>query len=181
MKKILIVILCLVLALSVMGCGKSADEGEKVEVTTGDTGLATGETFSFSTTTFGGDAFTREDIADANLVMVNLWEPWCGPCVEEMPDLERIYEENQGSGFVVLGVFWDDTMDDDARATLESAGITYPILRGSKDFERFQTSYVPTTVFLAGDGTILSEEPLIGSRSYEDWNAIVQGLLEGLE
>ena len=172
LKEILAVALIVAMCFAFAACG-SKDEGGPV-----DNG---GDTFSFATEDFEGNAFTSNDVKDAKLVMINLWEPWCGPCVGEMPDLERIYEENKDKGFVILGVFSETSQDEEAAQILADSGITYPILRYSNEFDGFQTGYVPTTVFLTGEGKLLSEEPLIGSRSYEDWTTIVQGLLEDLE
>ena len=66
---------------------------------------------------------------DAKVVMINLWEPWCGPCVNEMPGLEKLYEQYKDKGLVILGVFSSQDMDEDARKVIEDAGITYPILK----------------------------------------------------
>ena len=61
--------------------------------------------------------FTLRTTAGANLrlqeqrgqvVMVNFWATWCGPCKIEMPHLNRIYEKYRASGFQLLGVNIDD-------------------------------------------------------------------------
>jgi hypothetical protein len=77
-------------------------------------------------------------------------------------------------------VFSDTTADDDATKVLEDTGVTYPILRMSKEFAGFQTGYVPTTVFLTGEGALLHEDPVIGAHTYEEWDRMVSGLLEAL-
>ena len=113
--------------------------------------------------------------------MINMWEPWCGPCVGEMPDLEKIYEEFKDQGLVILGVFAETGMDEDAAQILEECGITYPILRSTSEFDGFQTGYVPTTVFLTGEGKLMSEYPVIGAQSFDAWHSAVKGLLEVVE
>ena len=134
----------------------------------------------FSATDRNGTHYSESVFSENKITMVNMWEPWCGPCVGEMPDLERIYEEHKDEGFVILGVFSETGMDEDAYQVLEEAGITYPILRMSSEFAALQTDYVPTTVFMTGDGRLLMDEPVIGSQSYASWNAAVMELLDGL-
>ena len=67
---------------------------------------------------------------------------------------------------------------NNAVKVLEEAGITYPVLRASEEFAGFQTGYVPTTVFLTGEGKLMSQYPVIGSQSYDSWSSAVKGLLE---
>ena len=194
MKKILTVLICLSLIFTLMaamtGCG--GDEAQVTDTDPAEEPVAEpeteteaeaqdGEVFTFSTETFSGEAFSSDDVKDAKLVMINFWEPWCGPCVGEMPDLEKVYEEHKNEGFVILGVFSDTTMDDDAAKILEDAGITYPILRYTSEFDGFQTGYVPTTVFMTGEGKLVSDEPVIGGQSYDAWNTAVKGILEDLK
>ena len=181
MKKILAIILCLMLVFTFAACGGSQNEEAAPEGGSDSTPAETGgDLFTFSTETFEGEPFCSEDVKDAKLVMINLWEPWCGPCVGEMPDLEKVYEEFKDEGFVILGVFTDFTQDETTSEILEEAGITYPILRATKEFEGFQTSYVPTSVFLTGEGKLISTEPVIGAQSYDAWKSTVESLLEGM-
>src|SRR4051812_48218930 len=51
------------------------------------------------------------------VVMVNFWATWCGPCRQEMPQLDRLYQKYRASGFVLLGV----NVDDDARKAADVA------------------------------------------------------------
>lgn len=133
--------------------------------------------FILSTEDIDGNAISMEDYSDAKLIMVNFWEPWCGPCVGEMPDLERIYEEYSTDGFVILGVFSTEGMDSEVREVLDSCGITYPILRYEEHMEPFITEYVPTTILLDGHGNVLTDEPLVGGKSYDDWKQIIEGYM----
>ncbi|MBR2731848.1 MAG: TlpA family protein disulfide reductase [Clostridia bacterium] len=145
--------------------------------TTAPTTKRTGETFTFTTTDMDGNAVASADFAGAKVIMVNMWEPWCGPCVGEMPDLQKLYTKYQGQGLVILGVTTSPATD--VNSTVTRLGITYPIVSGNAQFNRFDTGYVPTTVFLDGEGHILSEEPYIGSKSGTEWERIILTYLQG--
>lgn len=123
----------------------------------------------FSTTDINGKSISDEDIKDAKLIMVNFWEPWCGPCVGEMPELEKLYQNYKEKGFIILGVFHSSDSLDDAKAIVDDNHITYPIVMGNEDFAKFTTEYVPATVFFDSEGNLLNSEPLIGAKSYDEW------------
>ena len=124
---------------------------------------------NFSTTDINGASVSFADIKGATLIMLNFWEPWCGPCVGEMPELENLYQNYKDQGLLILGVFYCTDYMDDARDVLDYAQITYPVLIGNNDFLPYVTEYVPTTVFFDSEGNLLNSEPVIGSRSYDDW------------
>ncbi len=189
MRKFFALLICLMLIFTLTaamtGCGQDeeitdTDPTEDPAIEVPDEPEDSGEVFTFSTETFSGEPFSTEDVKDAKVVMINFWEPWCGPCVGEMPDLEKVYEEHKDEGFVILGVFSETGQDDDAASILNEAGITYPILRYTSEFDGFQTGYVPTTVFMTGEGKLLLKDPVIGGQSYDTWNTAVKSLLEGL-
>lgn len=134
--------------------------------------------FSFSTTDINGKEVSIEDFSDAKLIMVNFWEPWCGPCVGEMPDLEKIYEEYKSEGLVILGVFSTLDMEAEAREVLNSCGTTYPILKFEDSMTPFITEYVPTTIFVDSDGNVLTDEPIVGGNSYDDWKEYIDEYMD---
>lgn len=130
----------------------------------------------FSTTDRDGAAWDESALADYTLIMLNFWEPWCPPCVAEMPDLEKLYQAYAEQGFLILGVYSTEGMESEADAVLADAGTTYPILHYCEAFDAFQTGYVPTTVFVNGAGELVGST-VIGSQPYARWAAVVEDLL----
>jgi len=61
------------------------------------------------------------------IILVNFWASWCAPCREEMPAMERLYQEFKDRGFVVLAI---DTKDKrkDALAFIKELKLTYPVV-----------------------------------------------------
>jgi peroxiredoxin len=89
------------------------------------------------------------------VVLVNFWATWCGPCRQEMPHLNRLYDKYRASGFVLLGV----NVDDDARKAAEVAsklGVTFPVLLDTdKTVSRlYDMSAMPATVVIDRDGRV---------------------------
>lgn len=152
---------------------KSTEETSTVVETTEDNARR----LDFSTTDIDNNSVSLSDFQEAKVIMLNFWEPWCGPCVREMGDLEKLYEAYKDSGFVLIGAFTTQGQDADVRSVMSNCGTTYPILRASESMYEFMTEYVPTTIFLDGSGRILVEEPVIGAKKYSDWESIITKLL----
>lgn len=134
-----------------------------------------------------GETVTEEIFYDYKVTMLNFWEPWCGPCVGEMPDLESIYEEyGSGTGDVnIIGCF--STLDG-AKEAVRQCGVTYPSIDYTSAFDVFQTGYVPATIFFDENGQILSSEYadeagtiFVGSRDYDTWKTIIEEMLSSCE
>jgi peroxiredoxin len=89
------------------------------------------------------------------VVMVNFWATWCGPCREEMPQLNRLYQKYKGAGFVLLGV----NVDDDTRKAADVAGklgVTFPVLLDTDKVvsKLYDLSTMPSTVLIDRDGKV---------------------------
>lgn len=61
----------------------------------------------FSLRSIDGHAVRLSDYAGKDVVLLNFWATWCGPCAGEMPHLQRLYEKYKSSGFVVLAISMD--------------------------------------------------------------------------
>jgi peroxiredoxin len=125
-------------------------------------GLACGDALALAS----GSApdFTLQTLAGGNLrlkeqrgqvVMLNFWATWCGPCKQEMPHLNRLYEKYKGSGFLLLGV----NIDDDARSAAGVAsklGLGFPVLLDTdkKVSRQYDLATMPSTVIIDRDGKI---------------------------
>jgi peroxiredoxin len=87
------------------------------------------------------------------VVMVNFWATWCGPCRQEMPHLNRLYEKYRGSGFTLLGV----NVDDDTYKATELAArlaVKFPVLfdTDKRVSRAYDLSAMPVTVLIDRDG-----------------------------
>ena len=153
------------------------DSAVSSEVSSTDTEIPEDEDESsgltFSTTALDGSPVDESIFEGKSLIMLNFWEPWCGPCVSEMPDLQRISEEYADKGFLIVGVY---STERDTQKVVDSLGINYPIIKNCEAFDQFVTGYVPTTAFVDGEGNIVSEL-IVGGRSYEDWKEIIDSLM----
>lgn len=150
--------------------------GETTSAQSNDT-VSTDKKITYNTTDLNGEAVTDQQMRDAKLVLVNYWEPWCKPCVGEMPDLEKLYENYKDKGLLILGVFADESTQEDAEAIVESKGITYPILHCDDQLAAFTKDYVPVTYVTDGEGNLLKDEPISGSQDYETWEKLVKEYL----
>ena len=90
-----------------------------------------------------------------DVVMINFWATWCGPCRQEMPLLDDLYTRYERVGFKLLGV----NIDDDSRRAMdmiEELGVSFPVLFDeSKDVSRlYQVEAMPVTVLVDRSGTV---------------------------
>jgi peroxiredoxin len=79
----------------------------------------------FSTPDLDGKTQTLADYK-GEVVLVNIWATWCGPCREEMPRLNRLFHDRQTQGLIVFGL--SDEAPAIQRKFLQSVPITYPLL-----------------------------------------------------
>jgi thiol-disulfide isomerase/thioredoxin len=61
-----------------------------------------------------------------DVVLVNIWATWCGPCRAEMPKLDRLYRTRKGQRFIVFGLSDEETMRQ--KEFLKEIPVSYPLL-----------------------------------------------------
>lgn len=89
------------------------------------------------------------------VVLINFWATWCGPCRQEMPLLDEIYLKYRRAGLVLLSVNIDEDTD---RATemAETLGVSYPVLMDTRNevAKAYDIGTMPLTVLIDREGTI---------------------------
>jgi peroxiredoxin len=89
------------------------------------------------------------------VVMINFWASWCGPCRQEMPLLESIYKKYNKLGFTLLGV----NVEPDSQAAdkwLKETPVSFPILYDteSKVSKLYDVPGMPSTVIIDRAGRV---------------------------
>jgi thiol-disulfide isomerase/thioredoxin len=90
-----------------------------------------------------------------NVVLINFWASWCGPCREEMPLLNALHKKYAPLGFTVLGVNVEEQLDG-ARGFLSNVPVDFPILldNTNKVSKQYKVIAMPTTVVVDRDGNM---------------------------
>ena len=112
------------------------------------------------------------------ILLLNFWATWCGPCREEMPDLDNLYQKYQNLGLVVVGVSLDSDRSD-ARDFIEEIGIQYPIYWDGMDGPLAKTLggifALPTTFLFDANGKLVKK--IVGPRTMKEFEAILRPYL----
>lgn len=119
-------------------------------------------------------------------VFLNFWATWCGPCRNEMPEIQKIYEETQqeeDSDLVVLGIaapgFGQEKSQEEVEAFLEKNGYTYPVLMDTTGevFMEYGISAYPTTFMVDRDGNLFGY--IQGQLNEAMMRSIIRQTMEG--
>jgi peroxiredoxin len=90
-----------------------------------------------------------------NVVLINFWASWCGPCREEMPLLNDLHNKYEALGFTVLGVNVEEDLNG-ALGFLGNTPVDFPVLLDSTNqvSKQYQVIAMPTTVMVDRDGNM---------------------------
>ena len=139
----------------------------------------------FETKGVDGKDYTEKVFSDYDLTLVNIFTTWCSPCVNEIPELEKLYEEMKEKGVGVVGVVLDTVGDDGKQddATVKKAGVlqektkaSYPFLIPDSTMMNGRLNGIsafPEIFFVDKEGNIVGET-YSGSHSLDEWKEIVE-------
>lgn len=201
MKKVLAILLAaFVLVSCFAACGNNTPGNSPSSTVTEDgrmrvpeediEGTEHGSFAKFKAVDFEGKVYDESIFKGKKLTMINIWATFCRPCINEMPDLELLSKEYAEEDFQLIGIACDVTYDDEGyydKALLNKAieiadeitEVTYLNLLPSRSLDSIKLEEVysvPETIFVDENGNIV-DRSYIGSRSLEDWKAIVDSIL----
>ena len=134
---------------------------EKADIPQDNLGYAVGKTmpdFSF-TTCDGQEKSLYTSLAEKELVLINIWATWCGPCGMEFPYMEEAYQ--QYSDRVEIFALSCESADSDEILASYAAekGMSFPVGRDSAGLaSTFSVMSIPTSIYIDRYGTICAIE-----------------------
>ncbi len=135
----------------------------------------------FALTTIEGRTIDSSRLR-GNVVLVNFWATWCGPCKEEMPALKRLKESFAGKSFELLAVTTDQQVEG-IRTFVQALGLEFPVLLdNTKDVSAaFAVRGLPTTVLIDRQNRLVGRA--VGPRAWDSAEsvALVRQILEGIK
>lgn len=89
-------------------------------------------------------------------VLVDFWATWCGPCLDELPDLKALYAKYKDRGFTIVGISIDDMGKEVVGPFVRENQVSYPILLAGPDpVQGFQVPGLPTAYLIDRRGFIV--------------------------
>lgn len=195
-KKILILGMALMLAAGISACNASSKtssseatttESKQADAKAEDSKQAESDKEDkkfpeFTAKTVSGEDISSDLFKDSKLTVVNVWGSWCGPCVHEIPELQKLYESMKDKDVNVIGLAQDAGTDLDAvKEIIDKNKVTYQNIVPEGATEDFVMNLMafPTTFFVDSDRNIVGV--IQGGRNLEAFTAAVEGVLEKLK
>ncbi|HEY3323639.1 MAG TPA: TlpA disulfide reductase family protein [Planctomycetota bacterium] len=136
---------------------KQAEEAMTAQKSAGDKLKVGNEPFPIEEKDINGNPFSLKALR-GKVVLIDFWATWCGPCMAEIPNVVRLYKEQQKNGFEVVGISLDKDKGAIANAMQEHE-MTWPVV---SDFGGWQSAIaqkwgirsIPATYLLDRRGII---------------------------
>lgn len=89
------------------------------------------------------------------VVLINFWATWCGPCRQEMPILSALHDKYKSMGFIVLGINVEEESAA-ARKLLKELPVSFPVLfdTDSSVSKQYRVAAMPSTVLIDRNGNM---------------------------
>jgi thiol-disulfide isomerase/thioredoxin len=113
--------------------------------------------------------------ADNNKILITFMAAWCGPCIDELPVLNKLYQKYQKQGLKLIGISIDLEGPKAMQPIVDKLKISFPIYwYGDTAVQKFSLFVIPM-IFLVKDGRIVEKLP--GRRSEKELNKKIREFL----
>ena len=160
----------LCLAVALVACGGAQSSGESGSTAT-----------DFALQDVDGNWVRLSDHLGEDVILINFWATWCGPCTGELPHLQRLYETYKDKGFVVLAVSMDGPESvAEVAPHARRYGLTFPVLLDEETRVVGMLNprrAAPYNILIDRDGKIVTTKEGYSAGDEDALEAEVQGLL----
>ncbi len=150
-----------------------ADTSNSKRVTPSSPGAGEG----FMLAGLDGKPFPFESLR-GKVVFLNLWATWCPPCLAEMPNIQKLYEQvgSDSIAFVMLSL--DEGPNTKVQEFIDKKGYTFPVYRPASQLpDEFQSSAIPTTFILSPEGEIVDRHEGMADYDTPEVRAFLKALV----
>jgi cytochrome c biogenesis protein CcmG/thiol:disulfide interchange protein DsbE len=169
MKKL--VAIMLLLGLTGYGIWQALAAGQSKEV-----GLSVRDTApDFALKTIDNQWLHLSDLR-GKPVIVNFWATWCPPCREEMPAMQKFYEENKKDVEILSVHLTSQDQRQKVEPFIKKYGLTFPVVLDEKGkvLKLYNIQTIPTSYIIDRDGVI--RKKVIGPMTYKQMKEMINNL-----
>jgi thiol-disulfide isomerase/thioredoxin len=113
--------------------------------------------------------------ADNNKILITFMAAWCGPCIDELPVLNKLYQKYQKQGLKLIGVSIDLGGPQAMQPIIDKLRVSFPVYwYGETAVQKFSLFVIPM-IFLVKDGQIVEKLP--GRRSEKELSKKIREFL----
>lgn len=214
-RRILTGVCILVFVVAISGCSKASqsdgdNETENQNVTVSQSESSSQEETqaqvdsieeitifqTLDTVDLDGNSITTESLSTVKLNVINVWASWCGPCVAEIPEIEKVWQEIQSGGEVAIygmplefdastGLILkglSSTEESVIKDLMDENSVTYSQILANEEMieQLLLITGFPTTFFVDQEGNLVGK-PMIGAASARQWKMEIEDRLEMLK
>jgi Peroxiredoxin len=138
--------------------------------------LSKDKALDFKLKDMSGKEISLNDFKEKN-VLINFWATWCPPCKAEMPDLEKLYEENKNSDLVILAINLSEDKET-IKSFMDKNKYNFQVLMDSNGDAaiKYDISSIPTSFFINKEGAIVQKK--VGEMNLEEMRNYVASMKE---
>ena len=127
-----------------------------------------------------GEKVTLSKEYAENIVLLDFWATWCGPCKAKMPFVQKIYDKYKDQGFKVISVLTGDVgHEQQAAKYIEKHNYTFDLVFGTNELsEKYKIRFLPTVMLVDAEGTIIYHRDTPGVNDKVDEKAELEDAIK---